>query len=127
VRHAFNIVIFTKTIQKAAESSRHGTTASLEPGRGRGHRWITAQRQLVQHSRRRSNKNDKEAATGVPYASTPAAADAATRRPFTRCAIAQLLIVMLVSVAVVRVEEVSVVVWGVVLLVSVVVLLAVVV
>jgi len=69
--------------------------------------------------------NDTEAATGVPYASTTAAEDAATRRPFTRCAIAQLLIV--VSVAVVGVEEVSVVVWGVVLLVSVVVLLAVVV
>jgi hypothetical protein len=66
-------------------------------------------------------------ATGVPYASTIAAADAATRRFFTRCTIAQLLSMVLVSVAVVCVEEVSVVVWGVVLLVSVVVLLAVVV
>lgn len=62
-------------------------------------------------------------ATGVPYASTIAAVEAATRRFFTRCAIAQLLNMVLV----VCVEEVSVVVWGVVLLVSVVVLLAVVV
>jgi len=69
--------------------------------------------------------NGKEAATGVPYASTIAAADAATRSPFTRCAIAQLSTGP--SVDVVHVEEVSVVVWGVVLLVSVVVLLAVVV
>lgn len=61
----------------------------------------------------------------MPYASTIAAADAATRSPFTRCAIAQLRTSP--SVDVVHVEEVSVVVWGVVLLVSVVVLLAVVV
>lgn len=80
------------------------------------------QRHLVQHDGRRSNIDGKEAATGVPYASTIAAAVAATRSPFTRCAIAQLSTTG-PSVDVVHVEEVSVVVWGVV--VSVVLLVSV--
>mmetsp|Transcript_8324 Transcript_8324/g.22253 ORF Transcript_8324/g.22253 Transcript_8324/m.22253 type:complete len:100 (+) Transcript_8324:210-509(+) len=63
----------------------------------------------------------------APHASTTAAADAATTKPFTRSDTAQLSTVTGPSVAVVRVEEVAVVVWGVVLLVAVEVLLAVVV